>query len=400
MQTYLEALKSALRSLRANKLRSVLTTLGVVIGTFSVIGLVSIVSGLEAEIKSEIVGLGAETLDIMPTDTSGGGGMMGGGMMSSFSAKETQALRERATKLEYFSETYQLIGNFSHGKREERSFLIGVTPDYFKIRNKGATVGRLFTKADAAKRAKVLVIGEGLATELFGTRSPLGKTIKANGTPFEVIGVLEKESMKMGNIDLNKTSYIPARTTRQVFPEAKVNEIVAKVKPSETVANAAREIELILEDERGDKGFSVLTQKDMMDLIDRITGIISLALAGVASISLLVGGIGIMNIMLVSVTERTKEIGLRKALGAEDKDILIQFLIEAMVLCLLGGIIGVVVAEAGSLLVTRYTELPSMVDLTTVGAALAFSLAIGVIFGTAPAIKASKLDPIEALRRE
>jgi len=382
MQTYLEALKSALRSLRANKLRSVLTTLGVVIGTFSVIGLVSIVSGLEAEIKSEIVGLGAETLDIIPTDTSKGGGIMAGGMMSSF------------------SETYQLAGNFSRGKREERSFLIGVTPEYFKIRNKGTAAGRLFSETDSAKRAKVLVIGEGLATELFGTRALFGKTIKANGVPFEVIGVLEKESMKMGNIDLNKTSYIPARTTQQVFPEAKVNEIIAKVKPSETVAGAAREIERILEDERGDEGFSVLTQKDMMDLIDRITGIISLALAGVASISLLVGGIGIMNIMLVSVTERTKEIGLRKALGAEDKDILAQFLIEAMVLCLLGGIIGVVVAEAGSLLVTRYTDLPSMVDPTTVGVALLFSITIGLIFGTAPAIKAAKLDPIEALRHE
>lgn len=400
LQTYTEAVKSALRSLRANKLRSFLTVLGVVIGTFAVIGLVSIVSGLKAEIKSEIVGLGAEMLDIIPSSTEGEAGFGMGGLLSSFEAGEVEAIREKATKLEYLSEIYQLMGNLSWGKNKEKGFLIGVTPDYFKARGKKEEIGRLFTESDSAKKAKVVVLGDGMSSELFGRVSPLGKVVKVNGEPFEVIGVFEKETMKMGNLDINKASYIPAATTEKVFPETRIKEIFAKAKSPELVEEAAREVERILREERKDEDFSVLTQEDMIEFLDRITGMISLALAGVASISLLVGGIGIMNIMLVSVTERTKEIGLRKALGAEDRDILAQFLIEAVVLCLLGGIVGIAVAEVGSFLVTKYTELPSLIDIPTILSALGFSITVGLIFGTAPAIKAAKLDPIEALRHE
>ena len=400
MQAYSEAIKSALRSLRANKLRSFLTILGVVIGTFAVIGLVSIVSGLKAEIKSEVVGLGAEMLDIIPQSTEGEVGFGMASILSSFEVGEVKAIRKKTTKLEYLSEIYQLMGNLSWVKNEEKGFLIGVTSDYFKARGKREQSGRLFTKSDSAKKAKVIVLGDGMSSELFGRVSPLGKTVKVNGEPFEVIGVFEKETMKMGNLDINKASYIPASTTERVFPETKIREILAKAKSPELVEGASREVERILREERKDKDFSVLTQEDMIEFLDRITQMISIALAGVASISLLVGGIGIMNIMLVSVTERTKEIGLRKAVGAEDRDILAQFLIEAVILCLLGGLIGIAIAEASSFLVTKYTELPSLIDPPTILAALGFSVTVGLIFGTAPAIKASKLDPIEALRHE
>lgn len=400
IQKYLEALKSALRSIRSNKLRSFLTVLGVVIGTFAVIGLVAIVSGLKAEIKTEIVGLGAETIDIVPADAKKSGGFSSGAMLSSFTAAESDAIKRQAQSLEFYSETYQLMGNYSWGKKEESSFLVGITADYFKIRNRHADLGRLFTNADSEKRARVVVIGEGLTAALFGQASPVGKTIKINGTPFEVIGVLEKETIKIGGADINKAAYIPAATAKQTFSEAKIQEIVAKVGPWATVDEAVREVEQILKKERPDKDFSVLTQKDMIALLDRITGMISVALAGIASISLLVGGIGIMNIMLVSVTERTKEIGLRKALGAEDRDILAQFLIEAIVLCLMGGLIGVLVAEAESILVSKYAQLPSMIDLPTILAALGFSITVGLIFGTMPAVKAARLDPIEALRHD
>lgn len=399
-QKYLEALKSALRSIRSNKLRSFLTVLGVVIGTFAVIGLVAIVSGLKAEIKTEIVGLGAETIDIVPADAKKSGGFGAGAMLSSFTAAESDAIKRQAQSLEFYSETYQLMGNYSWGKKEESSYLVGITADYFKIRNRHADLGRLFTNADSEKRARVVVIGEGLASELFGQASAIGKTIKVNGTPFEVIGVLEKETIKIGGADINKAAYIPAATAKQSFSEAKIQEIVAKVGPWATVDEAVREVEQILKVERPDKEFSVLTQKDMIALLDRITGMISVALAGIASISLLVGGIGIMNIMLVSVTERTKEIGLRKALGAEDRDILAQFLIEAIVLCLMGGLIGVLIAEAESILVSKYAQLPSMIDLPTILAALSFSITVGLIFGTMPAVKAARLDPIEALRHD
>jgi len=400
VQSYLEALKSALRSLRSNKLRSFLTMLGVIIGTFAVIGLVSIVHGLKAEIKSEIIGLGAETLDMVPTETGKGGGFGPAGMLASFTKKEAEAVRQNATTLEYFTEIYEVPGRFSRGQKEEKSLLLGVNPSYFKIRNKKTTEGRLLTQSDEKRRAKVIVIGEGLEKSLFGGSSAIGKTLKANGETFEVVGVFEKETMKFGNIDINKAAYIPARTTEKGFPNAKIHEMVAKVRDGVSVEESEHEVEHILRKERKGKEFSVLTQKDMMDLLDRITGIISTALAGVASISLLVGGIGIMNIMLVSVTERTREIGLRKALGAENSDILAQFLIEAVVLCLVGGVLGVAVSEGVSFVLTKQTEIPSLIDLPTILAALGFSITVGLIFGTAPAIKAAKLDPIEALRHE
>lgn len=400
MQKYLEALKSAWRSIKSNKMRSFLTTLGVSIGTFAVIGLVSIVSGLKAEIKSEIVGLGAEMLDIIPSETGDGVGFGQPGAYSSFSKSNANAVRNQATSLEYFSENYQTIGQYVRGKKEEKNFLMGIGPDYFKIRNKKTIQGRLYTNKDEQQRAKVIVIGEGLANDIFGASNPIGKELKVNGTYFEVIGVLEKETMKIGSMDINKVGYIPVSTTERVFPETKINEMFAKVKDDIEVNTAVKEIEQILREELENDEFSVLTQDDMLDLIDRVTGIISTALAGVASISLLVGGIGIMNIMLVSVTERTKEIGLRKALGAEKNDILAQFLIEAVILCLCGGIAGIAVSEAASFVVTTYFGLPSMIDVVTVIAAVAFSISVGLIFGTAPALKAANLDPIEALRHE
>ncbi len=374
--------------------------MGVSIGTFAVIGLVSIVSGLKAEIKGEIVGLGAEMLDIIPAETGDGAGFGQPGAYSSFSKSDANAIREHTTTLEYFSENYQTVAQYVRGKKEEKNFLMGIGPEYFKIRNKEAIKGRLYNKNDEKQRAKVTVVGEGLADELFGASNPVGKEIKINGTYFEVIGVLEEETMKFGSVDINKVGYIPVSTIEKVFPETKINEMFGKVKSDVEVSTAVREIERILKKELENDEFSVLTQDDMLDLIDRITGIISTALAGVASISLLVGGIGIMNIMLVSVTERTKEIGLRKALGAEKKDILAQFLIEAVILCLCGGMAGIIVSEAASFVVTTYFGLPSMIDVVTVVAAVAFSISVGLIFGTAPAIKAANLDPIEALRHE
>ena len=394
---YLENFKIAIGSLWAHKVRAFLTVLGVLIGVFAVVMIIAITTGLKDDIRGMIVSLGGDVLDVVPAQVEG---FHPAQMMANFEKEEVAALKEQSHLFAYITEVYEFAGKFEYQSEKISGFGIGIEPSYFKIREKEAVAGRTFSDAEQSSAKKVAVIGGGVAEKFFGNPSAsLGKVIKVSGTEFEVIGVLEEESFKMGGFDINDSVYVPSSTAEEVF-EAKLSEVFIKAHSEEEVKQTAKEIEDILNEVRGEGEFSVLAQEDMLEVMDRVTGLVSAALAGLASISLLVGGIGIMNIMLVSVTERTKEIGIRKAVGANERHILLQFLTEAVVLSLLGGVIGLLLVSVASLALNKYTEISSLVNGQTVLGAVGFSLIVGVIFGTAPALRASRLDPIEALRYE
>jgi len=395
---YLENFKIAISSLWAHKVRAFLTVLGILIGVFSVIMVIALVTGLKDDIRSMIVSLGGDVLDIVPMQTEG---FHPGQMTTTFEEKDIEALKERSDLYKYISEVYEFGGTFEYKDKQVIGFGIGVEPSYFKIREKQAQVGNLFEKSEHRGAKRLAVIGSGVAEKLFSSlERSLGKKIKINGKEFEVTGVLEEEDFKMGGFDINDATYIPSTTADQTFSEARFSEIFVKLYSEAEVKSVTKEIESILNKVRGKDKFSIMAQEDMLEVVNQVTGLIAAALVGLASISLLVGGIGIMNIMLVSVTERTKEIGIRKAVGADERHILIQFLTEAIALTLLGGVAGLGLVSAVSVVINKYTGISSLINWQTVLGSVGFSVLVGVVFGTAPALRASRLDPIEALRYE
>ena len=360
---------------------------------------IALVTGLKDDIRSMIVSLGGDVLDIVPVEMSEG--FRPTQMMNTFEEKDIEALKEQPQLFKYISEVYEFSGTFEYKDEKIFGFGIGVEPSYFKIREKGAQVGELFGRSEHGGAKKVAVIGSGVAEKLFNSlERSLGKKVKINGKEFEVTGVLEEEDFRMGGFDINDAVYIPSTTAEQAFSEARFSEIFVKLYSEAEVESATKEIERILNKVRGKDKFSIMAQEDMLEVVNQVTGLITAALAGLASISLLVGGIGIMNIMLVSVTERTKEIGIRKAVGADERSVLVQFLVEAIVLSMLGGLIGLGLVSLVSVILNKYTGISSLVSWQTVLGSVGFSVLVGVIFGTAPALRASRLDPIEALRYE
>ncbi len=393
---YLENFKIALSSLWGHKIRAFLTVLGILIGVFAVIMVIALVTGLKDDIRGMIVSLGGDVLDIVPAEM---GGFRPTQMMNTFEEKDIEALKEQDQLFKHITEVYEFSGTFEYRDEKVFGFGLGIEPSYFKIREKGTQAGELFGKLEQRGAKKVAVVGSGVAEKLFNSlERALSKKIKINGKKFEVIGVLEEEDFKMGGFDINDAVYIPSTTAEQAFSEARFSEIFVKLHSEAEVESVTKEVEKILNRVRGEDKFSVLAQEDMLEVVDRVTGLMTTALVGLASISLLVGGIGIMNIMLVSVTERTKEIGIRKAVGADERHILIQFLTEAIVLTFLGGVIGLGLVAVVSVVINKYTGISSLVNWQTVVGAVSFSVLVGVVFGTAPALRASRLDPIEALR--
>ena len=392
---YLENVQIALRSLLANKVRSVLTVLGTTIGVFAVIMIVALVTGLKDDIRSQIVSLGADILDILPADSE----QFGSTLVAAFSKSEVEEFRKARHLYKDFTEIYSLGGQFTYRDHEKNGFLIGIQPEYFSMTNLDPASGSFFTRTDTKQRRAVASIGPNVADELYGSAArAVGRSIKINGKEFTVSGVVEAQNANFGGFNIDDAVYIPASTADAKFESARVQEMFMTVPDEDKLAETKRAVEKKLAEIREDEDFSVLAQEDLLEVVDRVTGLITAALAGIASISLLVGGIGIMNIMLVSVTERTREIGIRKAVGAEESHILIQFLIEAVVLSLLGGVIGLAMAFGVSKAVEQAFNVSSLITLSTVLGAISFSVIVGVIFGTAPAYKAAKKDPIEALR--
>jgi putative ABC transport system permease protein len=399
----LEALRVALEALRANPLRSVLTTLGVVIGVAAVITLVSVGQAARTRVVGEFASLGPDLLWVLPGKAEEGQQFATQEGRLTLTSSDAEAIQRQARAVSGVAPWLQTSIEVSGGGRREVTTVIGTTPSYLQVRALRVDVGRFLSEADEQRRKRVVVLGPALARQLF--RSPVlsvGRRVVINGRAFEVVGVLQPQGQVLG-VDLDDRAYIPFSTAQLLFSVNYASFLFVKAQDVASVVRAQREVERVLRREHGEEDFTVLTQSQFLGALDAILRVLTVALSSIAAISLVVGGIGIMNIMLVSVTERTREIGIRKAVGAKRWDILAQFLVEAVAISLVGGVLGMAAGLGASwAIAARLLDQPPTPSgvLPVVVLAFSFSVLVGVGFGVYPAWRAARLDPIEALRYE
>ncbi|MCW5863902.1 MAG: ABC transporter permease [Anaerolineae bacterium] len=404
----------ALGSLLANKLRAVLTMLGIIIGVAAVITLISVGEGVQDVVVSEFQGLGNNLLFVVPGSPDANE-FTGDLVRAELTNDDYLALANPSAvpDLVRVAPTYGRPAVVTRGGEEARTTVTGTTPDYTDVRDFYPIEGDFFTEQDVTTAARVAVLGQSVYEQLFpdGT-PPVGETIRINNVNFRVIGLMEEKGGSGFN-DQDDVVLIPLNTAqRRLFParradgEYRVDQILAQVASEERQDAAIVEMGLALRESRGiayrdEEDFTILSQSDVIGALSQITNVLTLFLGLIAGISLLVGGIGIMNIMLVSVTERTREIGLRKAVGAKRRDILWQFLTEAIILASLGGLIGLALGAGGAWLISRFSDLlDARLAWNSVALAILFSAAVGLFFGIYPATRAARLNPIDALRYE
>ncbi|MCH2468957.1 MAG: ABC transporter permease [Gemmatimonadetes bacterium] len=400
-----EIIAVAMGAIRANALRSVLTTLGIVIGVGAVITMVALGEGAQQRVQQQIETMGTTVLTIRPGQQFWGGVSRGETQMR---IEDAEALRSETLGLLKVSPELQSRMQVAYLRWNSSNTLMGVWPEYFEIYNHEVVAGRFFTEGELRGRRRVAVLGHNLPESL-GEIPPellIGQTIQLRGIPFEVIGVLAEKG-DAAWVRPDDQVFIPQSTAqyRVMGGRDRLNAIYASTESTEELDKAYGEIDRIMRREHrirpGEEAdFNIRNSADLLETFNETNETFTLLLAGIAGVSLLVGGIGIMNIMLVSVTERTREIGVRKALGATRRAIMTQFLVEALFLCVLGGLLGVVVGYGAAELMTRVAEWETVVAPQAVAVALAFSAGIGLFFGIWPARRASMLDPIDALRYE
>ncbi len=452
-------LRTALLALRRNIMRSILTTLGIIIGVAAVIAMMEIGKGSSSSIQRTISSMGANTVLVMPGTAASGGITFGAGSVTTLTPQDASAILQNCPAVRATAPVVRARTQVVYGNRNwVPSFIYGTTPAFLDVRDwTNLAEGDSFTDADVRNASKVCLLGQTLVRELFQGTSPVGKEVRVQNVTFRVVGVLAPKGANMMGMDqddillapwttikyrvtgnsattVNQSAAASSETSSQVntlqsvypakeavlYPTqsatqaadtplpvrfANVDQILAAAQSSASVSTAVDEIEAVLRERHRIQGaepedFSVRNMTEMTTALSSTTALMTNLLLCVALISLVVGGVGIMNIMLVSVTERTREIGLRMAVGAKGKDILRQFLVEAVLLCLAGGALGIVLGRGGSYLVTLLLRWPTEVSMTAVVAAVAVSAGVGIIFGYYPAWKASRLDPIDALRYE
>jgi putative ABC transport system permease protein len=394
---YRELLKLALGSLKANKLRSALTTLGIIIGVFSVILLVSLGSGLQKYITDQVSGLGSNLIFVIP-GRIGGARTAGGVQTNKLLISDAKQLQTKLRSIAQVGPIIQKTTSIRYQNKTDKNIsILGTTSNYPNIVKTQIEKGRFFSLTQETSGAKVVLIGKTVETNLFASSDPIGKKIILSGSRYTVIGVMKARGSVFG-LDQDNIAIIPINLAQRQFGVNNVNTIYLSANSPQYVSLVKQQAQNILLKRLTEDDFTIQTQEQTLSTISNITNVLTVALGGIAAISLLVGGIGVMNIMLVSVTERTKEIGLRKALGARRKDILLQFLLEAVILSLFGGVIGIILGLAFSMVLAVYFV--SDVTLWSVILAFTFSVLVGVVFGIAPAIRAAGLSPIEALRYE
>jgi len=400
-------LKIALRAIVANKVRSGLTMLGIIIGVSAVVAMISIGAGTSQSVTSQIQGLGSNLLTVSP---GAGGGQGGGarqalGSATSLTTKDAEAIKTKVINVVRISSENSGRAQVIYQNNNISGSINGVTPDYQKVRNTSLAVGRFIETADLNISNRVAVVGQNIVTDLFNGQDPVGKSIKVNNIPFDVVGVLASKGGSGFNSP-DDTIFIPLTTAQnRVFGTDSLSQVSVEIKDPAAMSQAVQDIGWLLLSNHGltdpqKADFRIMNQQDILATMSQVTSTMTILLGGIAGISLIVGGIGIMNIMLVSVTERTREIGLRKAVGAKRKDILKQFLTESVTLSLLGGLLGILVGVGGSRLVSLATGMATSVTLSSVLLAFGFSSSIGIFFGIYPAARASRLSPIEALKYE
>lgn len=392
-----ELIRLAIGSLIVNKLRSILTMLGIIIGVFAIILLVSLGSGLQKYITGQISGLGSNLMFVLPGaegGTRGPGGVVTNKLQLSDVTRLQFALKDIAQVAPFIQQTLTV----KYKSRSDKAVTVaGTSSNYTKIVNVTVATGNMFTMGQERSNAKVSLIGQTLVSKLFPGTEPIGQQILVGSYRYTVIGTIAKRGSIFG-IDQDNVVAIPITVAQRQFGVTNVNTIYISANSATLVPIVKQRATTILLKRLTSDDFNIQTQASTLSTINNVTNVLSIALGGIAAISLLVGGIGVANIMLVSVTERTKEIGLRKALGAQRKDILMQFLLEAVILTVAGGVIGILMGIGASLIVSYFFV--SEVTPWSIFLAFFFSVAVGVVFGMAPALKASKLSPIEALRYE
>ncbi|MBI5701036.1 ABC transporter permease [Candidatus Saganbacteria bacterium] len=391
-----EPFKLAVFSLLSNKLRSILTTLGVIIGVATVITLVSMGEGAKSYILSQISGwgVGANTLMIHPGD-----GDMGVPTLS-ITYQDSIALREKLKNLDYLMPEFVGRGKIKYGKKEYTpSFTMGVSADYPFAYKQKATEGRFFSKADENGRKPYVVIGKTIARKLFGGSTPINERIKINGIGFIVVGVLEEKGAMM-TFDMDDMALIPTTLSESTLGISKIWEIFLVFNSEKDILPAIKDVNKILFARHKRIDFHAHTQAGVIDIYNNVLNALTGIISAIAGISLLVGGIGIMNIMLVSVTERTREIGIRKAIGAKQNDIFLQFLIESIIITMTGALIGVSLGTLASWGIMSALRLQAVIAYGAGLIACFGALLVGIFFGVYPAMMAARLDPVEALRHE
>lgn len=408
MIDFKSTLKMAVVSLKINKMRSMLTSLGIIIGVSAVIIMLAVGTGASEKVKKDMESMGSNLLTIRSASAKSGGVRMGMGTRPTLTLKDAAAIEKNARGISAVSPVSSEAKQLMFGNQNWSSTVYGTTPEYFYIKNYEVESGRGFVPEDIKNSAKVSVIGSTVATELFGDLDPIGKIMRVGNVPFKVIGTLKSKG-SMGPMDQDDLIFIPITTAQKKvfgtdFPGT-VSMIVVKGSDPENVTTAEEDIEEILTarhhiGKNQVKDFEIRNSAEFQEKMKSTVQTFAILLASIASVSLLVGGIGIMNIMLVSVTERTKEIGIRMAIGAKPSDIRIQFLIESFLLSIIGGLIGVFTGITGAHIVQVSGVMSVSVSLFSILLSLGFSGAIGVIFGYYPAYKASLLNPIDALRYE
>ena len=395
-------IKISLRALLRNRMRTFLSVLGIVIGVAAVIAMVAMGEGSRISIKEQMTSMGSNAIIIMPNRDRRGGVQMES--TESLEEADVIAIREQATYINGVSPMMTVNGQAIVGNNNSPTSLSGVSADYLKIRNYEIEDGVMFDDA-TDRMAKVCVIGQTVAKNLFPEGDPIGKTIRYKNIPLKVIGTLKAKGSGDFGQDNDDVIFTPYQTVMRRFSATtNIRQIYANSIGEGYAEKATEEIMGILKERRNwtkpTDPFRVFTQEEMIQMVTSTSDLISLVLTIIAGISLFVGGIGIMNIMYVSVTERTKEIGLRMAIGARSRDIMFQFLFESVIISLLGGVIGIMLGIAASEIVKTFFSMPMSVSITSVIVSFAVCFATGVFFGWYPARKASRLDPIEALRFE
>lgn len=402
-----ESFLIAMDGLKANKLRAFLTMLGIIIGVGAVILMVSLGLGVQQKVQNSIASLGSNLLVIMPGANSPSGGVrMAAGSNITLTAQDAKAIQKNVAGIQYVapavSQQYQVI----FGNQNWKTSVQGTTPDFLEIRSYKLSTGRFFSNDDVNSRARVAVIGPTVKTNLFGNLSPVGQTIRIGKAPFRVIGVLESKGQSSMGQDQDDLITVPLNTAQErLMGITYVNSIYVQAANEKVIDDAQAAITSLLRSRhhlaaKVENDFSVHNMASLMSAMKETTGSLTLFLGAVAAISLVVGGIGIMNIMMVSVTERTREIGIRKALGATFGNILTQFLIEAVAISVTGGLVGILVGVAGAALISRLAGWETVISMLAVFSAFSVSVLIGLFFGIYPARKAALLDPIDALRYE
>jgi putative ABC transport system permease protein len=401
-----QSLKTAYRGLVTNKLRSFLTLLGIMIGVAAVVAMISIGTGASSYVSAQIRGLGSNLLIVTPgrAATGQGGASQAQGTGQNLTMADADAIKHEVSGISLMSPELAGQAQVIYQDKNVSTSVSGVTGTYEAVHNFHVLYGDFLGTEDQNVGAAVAVLGQNVVVNLFGEANPIGAVIKIKNVPFKVIGIMESKGGGFGNQD--DTILIPLSTAqRRLFGADYLRSIYIQVTSENHVAQTNSEITSLLLSRHHvtdptQKDFNVSSQADILNTVSQITGVLTILLGGIAAISLLVGGIGIMNIMLVSVTERTREIGLRKAVGAHGRDILFQFLMESVVLSLIGGIVGLGLGALGGIAIANYGGWTPVISLNSALLALGFSAGIGIFFGVYPARRASRLNPIEALRYE